>query len=74
VVIDRIIKFTYAEIFVEKTINSSVKFLKNVNNFFPYKIHKILTDNGSQFTYKLLKKNYNLKNFILLMFFVKKME
>jgi len=63
VAIDRETKFTYAEIFENKTVKSSIEFLKNVYNFFPYKIHRILTDNGSQFTYRLLKKELRPNKF-----------
>ena len=31
---------------------TSVSFLEQVITFFPYKIHRILTDNGTQFTYR----------------------
>jgi transposase InsO family protein len=61
--IDRETKFTYAEIFENQTVESSLRFLENVYNFFPYKIHRILTDNGAQFTYKLLKKELRPKRF-----------
>lgn len=57
VAIDRITKMTYAEIFPSKTIDNSLKFLENTIKFFPYKIHRILTDNGQQFTYRGLVKS-----------------
>ena len=40
-----------------------LKFLKEVIELFPYKIHQILTDNGAQFTYELLLKHLRPKNF-----------
>jgi len=62
VAIDRVTKFTYVEIFRKKTVDNSIKFLKNVYNFFPYKIHRILTDNGLQFTYRALPKERQPNN------------
>ncbi len=61
VAIDRETKFVYTELFEKKTTKNSVKFLENVYNFFPYKIHKILTDNGAQFTYKYLNEQFRPK-------------
>ena len=52
--IDRQSKFTYAQIFANKTMQSATQFLKNVYKFYPYKIHTILTDNGLQFSYRAL--------------------
>lgn len=34
-----------------------IEFLQEVIELCPYKIHRILTDNGAQFTYALLAKN-----------------
>jgi transposase len=62
VAIDRVTKFTYAEIFKKKTVKNSVNFLENVYKFFPYKIHRILTDNGLQFTYKALPEEKKPKD------------
>ena len=40
------------------TTENACKFLKNLINYFPFKIHRILTDNGAQFTFAgLLAKN-----------------
>lgn len=54
VAIDRVTKMAYAEIFLHKTVEDAVLFLDHVFVFFPYKIHRILTDNGLQFTYRSL--------------------
>jgi transposase len=54
--IDRETKFTYAEIFANKTMENAKLFLQNVYTFYPYKIHTILTDNGLQFSYRALSK------------------
>jgi transposase InsO family protein len=51
VAIDRITKLTFAEAYKHCTIPESVDFLQKVIKFFPYKIHRILTDNGAQFSY-----------------------
>ncbi len=41
----------------------SIQFLQEVIDNFPYKIHRILTDNGAQFTYMLLNANLRPKAF-----------
>ena len=57
VAIDRWTKFVTVKLYNNMTIESSKDFLQEeVINKFPYKISKILTDNWSQFTYKLLNK------------------
>jgi IS30 family transposase len=55
VAVDRTCKYTYAEIHPSPTANAAADFLKNLIFAVPYKIHKILTDNGIQFSYSLLK-------------------
>jgi len=57
VAIDRITKLCIAEIHTDKTVQSSLTFLDTVITFFPYKIHRILTDNGLQFNYNSLPKS-----------------
>ena len=37
-----------------QTMRNAHRFLNNLVEAVPYKIHKVLTDNGAQFTYKLL--------------------
>ena len=54
VAVDRISKFVYVEVVHSPTIKAAVAFLENVVKSVPYTIHRILTDNGPQFTYKLL--------------------
>ncbi len=63
VAIDRISKFAVVKIFKNQTIENSVIFLQEVIDSFPYKIHRILTDNGAQFTYQLLSKHLRPKSF-----------
>ena len=61
VAIDRISKICTAELFDNKTLESTLVFLRHVMAFFPYKLHRILTDNGTQFTYRGMPKNRRLK-------------
>lgn len=57
VAIDRTSKFVYAELFEKQGKMQAAEFLQNLLKKIPYKIHKILTDNGAQFTN--LAKNRN---------------
>ena len=50
VAIDRTSKFAYAELHKSQTKMVAAEFLRNLINAVPYKIHKVLTDNGIQFT------------------------
>lgn len=50
VAIDRTSKFAYAELHPSQTKMLAADFLRNLIKAVPYKIHKILTDNGIQFT------------------------
>ena len=54
VAIDRTSKYVYAEMHDNQTMLNAQAFLNNLVSIVPYKIHKVLTDNGAQFTYKLL--------------------
>ena len=54
VAIDRVSKLCTAELYEDKTMESALHFLDIVFKFFPYHIHRILTDNGLQFTYEAL--------------------
>lgn len=56
VAIDRVSKFVIVRLYKNQTMENSAKFLKIVIDHCPYKIHTILTDNGAQFTYRLLLK------------------
>lgn len=55
--IERSSRYVYAEIYDDMTMKTSCLFLQNIIADFPCKIHTILTDNGAQFTYKLLQKH-----------------
>ena len=52
--IDRVSKYVYLEIHENKTIKTTAVFLENLIKDCPFEIHTILTDNGSQFTYKAM--------------------
>lgn len=52
--IDRVTKFVYAEIHKVQSRDNICKFLENLIIEVPYKIHTILTDNGAQFTYRII--------------------
>ena len=62
VAIDRTSKYVYCEVYDRMTIDNSVLFLKNTIKHFSFNIKKILTDNGSQFTYVLLSKHLRPKD------------
>lgn len=51
VAIDRATKYIYAEIYDRMTQENSCIFLRNLIKNCPFKIDKILTDNGAQFTH-----------------------
>jgi len=57
VAIDRICKYAYVELHEQMTAAIACEFLRNVIKDFPHKIHRILTDNGAQFTYALLAEH-----------------
>ena len=50
VAIDRTSKFAYAELHKSQTKMIAAEFLRNLIKALPYKINKVLTDNGIQFT------------------------
>ena len=54
VAVDRTTKFVYAEIHPSPTMAVATTFLHNLTKAVPYRITKVLTDNGPQFTYALL--------------------
>ncbi len=63
VAIDRITKYAHIQVFERQTVENSIEFLENTIKAYPYKIHRILTDNGVQFTYRCLKKEFRPKKF-----------
>ena len=62
VAIDRVTKFIFVKLYDRQTMENSVDFLQKTIDNFPYLLHKILTDNGKQFTYGKLKRNNPLEN------------
>lgn len=50
VAIDRVSKFAFAELHERATRQVAADFLKRLVALVPYKIHTVLTDNGTQFT------------------------
>ena len=62
VAIDRTTKYLFAQLYDKMTIQNSCHFLTDFIADYPIKVTKILTDNGAQFTYKLLAKNLQPKD------------
>ena len=60
--IDRVSKVVFVRLYQNQTRENSVKFLKEVIEYFPYRIHTILTDNGPQFTHTFLTKSQRPKS------------
>jgi transposase len=54
--VDRTCKFVYAELHRSATARAAADFLRNLALAVPYKVHTVLTDNGIQFTYRLLAR------------------
>ncbi len=61
VAIERSTKLLFLKLYKDKTVKSSVDFLQETMKYFPFKIHRILTDNGVEFTYKLFSNNCHKK-------------
>ena len=47
----RISKFVFVRVYERQTAENAVAFLNGLVQAFPFKVHTILTDNGSQFTH-----------------------
>ena len=62
VAIDRATKYIYVELHPKMSTHESCSFLNNLIAHFSFKITKILTDNGAQFTYALLAEHLKPKN------------
>ena len=50
VAIDRVSKFAFAELHEKATRRIAAEFLRHLIDAVPYKIHTVLTDNGTHFT------------------------
>lgn len=59
--IDRVSKVALLWVTTRKTKEMGASFLRRVLNYYPYPIHYILTDNGSEFSYKALSKKRKTK-------------
>jgi transposase len=54
--IERVSKYVYVEIHDNMRIKTACEFLQNLIGDCPFKIHRLLTDNGISFTYRLMKR------------------
>ena len=57
--IDEFSRYRYLQIYGEKSTYTSYKFLLEVIKRFPFKIYTVRTDNGLEFTKRLIAKNEN---------------
>lgn len=57
VAIDRVTKMIFAHLYEQKRVEDTLDFMEKVFQFFPYKIHRVLTDNGLQFSYRAMPQN-----------------
>ncbi len=57
VAIDRMFKFAYVDFHKSATKTIAAEFLCNLIKILPYKIHTVLTDNGTQFTNQVRHKH-----------------
>ena len=62
VAIDRATRYVYVELNDNKTMAITAQFLKNALAQYPFKVTKILTDNGAEFSYNLLPDNKKPKD------------
>jgi transposase InsO family protein len=62
VAIDRTTKLVHVELHDNMRRETACDFMKNTIESFPYKIGKVLTDNGAQFTYALLPAHLRPKD------------
>ena len=57
--IDEFSRYRYLKIYGEKSTYTSYKFLLEVLDKFPFKIYTVRTDNGTEFTKRLISKDQN---------------
>jgi transposase-like protein len=62
VAVERKTRYAYAELYEKMNTENTVQFLKNFIAAVPFKIHTVLTDNGAQFTYRLLARHLQPKD------------
>lgn len=58
----RVSKYAYIELHENMEMATACIFLENLVADFPFKIHRLLTDNGAQFTYALLAEHLKPKD------------
>lgn len=61
VAIDRATRLVYIALKDDRTKESTTEFLEECIGFYPFKIQKVLTDNGLEFTTRMYKRNMNIK-------------
>lgn len=61
VAIDRATRYVYLELHDNKRMETAAEFLRQTLAQYPFKIVKILTDNGVEFSYNLLVEAMNKK-------------
>lgn len=59
--IDEYSRVRYLQMYGEKSTYTSYKFVKELIEYYPFKIYQIRTDNGPEFTKRLLSKDPNNK-------------
>lgn len=59
--IDRVAKIAFLWVSKQKTKEMGTRFLKKALRYYPYAVHYILTDNGFEFSYKVLPKGKKTK-------------
>ena len=62
VAIDRATRYVYLELHGDKTMATADAFLKAALSQYPFKIEKILTDNGTEYSYNLLPEDKKPKD------------
>nr|WP_256097243.1 hypothetical protein [Brachyspira hampsonii] len=63
--VDIATKISFRYLYAEKTPESTIDFLERMLEYFPFRVHCIQTDNGTEFTYRklLFEKEYPLDIF-----------
>ena len=61
VAIDRATRLAFLAVYEHKDKNAATDFLKRCLSFFPFRVSKVLTDNGREFTLKGFKNRYGTK-------------
>jgi len=51
VAVDRATRLVFLRVYKRKNLDSSRDFLRRCSKFFPFRIHKVLTDNGKEYVY-----------------------